>query len=380
LALVIGVALALSACGSSSASSTTSTTASSKLAGANPLLPSLGHIVQIGSTVPANGDLNPYGIAVVPVTSGRLVKGSTLVSNFNDKANVQGTGTTLVEVSAAGKLTQFATIGALPAGQQCPGGIGLSTAVTILPGGWVVVGSVPAAGASGAPTNANPAGCLLVLNNAGSVVETLSSPDINGPWDLTSAVQGSQATLFVANVLTRPTGTQGVPPTGTCTIARINLNLGAAMPQMTGATVIGSGFAWKVNHATFVLGPTGLALGADDTLYVAQTPGNHITSIPNASTRTSPVVDGTSTLTSGGSLDAPLGMTLAPNGNLIVTNGNDGNAVEITPQGTQIAKATLVPNGAGALFGVTSTADGRGLVFVNDSTNAVASDLPPTSG
>jgi hypothetical protein len=238
-------------------------------------------------------------------------------------------------------------------------------------------GACPAAGPSGAATSANRAGCLLVLNSAGTVVETLSSPDINGPWDLTSAVQGSDVAIFVANVLTRPTGTQGVPPAGSCTVVRIGLTLGGAMPQMTGATVIGSGFTWKVNHATFVLGPTGLALGADDTLYVAQTFGNHITSIPNASTRNSPVADGTSTLTAGGFLDAPLGMTLAPDGSLIVTNGNNGNAVEITPQGTQIAKATLVPNGAGALFGVTNTADGRGLVFVNDSTNAVASDTAP---
>ena len=150
-------------------------------------------------------------------------------------------------------------------------------------------------------------------------------------------------------------------------------------PTMVPASLVTTD-AWKVNHATFVLGPTGVALGANDTLYVAQTLGSHITAIPNASTRTSPVVDGTSTLTSGGSLNAPLGMALAPNGNLIVTNGNDGNAVEITPKGVQIAKATLVPNGAGALFGVTPSADGRGLVFVNDSTNAVSSDLPANSG
>ena len=43
-------------------------------------------------------------------------------------------------------------------------------------------------------------------------------------------------------------------------------------------------------------------------------------------------------------------MTLAPNGNLIVVNGNNGNAVEITPAGHQLTTRTLVKNGAGDLF------------------------------
>jgi len=378
--LVAALAVLVSACGSSNSSSTTSTSsaASAQSPSAAPFLPSLGRIVAGGSTVPANGDVNPYGIAVVPASSGKLVKGSVLVSNFNDKANVQGTGTTLVELAPNRKQTLLAKVGSLPSGQSCPGGIGLGTALAILPGGWVVVGSIPAAGPSGAPASANPTGCLIVLNSAGQVVETWSNPDINGPWDLTTSVQGSSAAIFVSNVLTRPPGTTTVPPSGSCTVVRINVTLGAGMPQMTGATVVGTGFAWQVNHATFMLGPTGLAVGGNGTLYVAQTLGNHITAIPDALTRTAPIADGTSTLTSGGRLDAPLGMTLAPNGDVIAVNGNNGNAVEITPAGRQIAAATLVPNGAGALFGVTLTADGRGLALVNDGTNAVNYDTAPT--
>jgi predicted lipoprotein with Yx(FWY)xxD motif len=379
-ALVAATAVLLSACGSSSGSTTPSTTSSSSSQSSSsaPFLSSLGRIVVGGSTVPANGDVNPYGIAVVPASSGKLVKGSVLVSNFNDAANVQGTGTTLVELAPNRKQTLFAKVGSLPSGQSCPGGIGLGTALAILPGGWVVVGSIPAAGRSGAPATANPAGCLIVLNSAGQVVETWSNPDINGPWDLTTSVQGSNAAIFVSNVLTRPSGTKNVPPSGSCTVVRINVTLGAGMPQMTGATVVGTGFAWQVNHATFVLGPTGLALGTNGTLYVAQTLGSHITAIPDALTRSAPITDGTSTLTSGGHLDAPLGLMLAPNGNVIAVNGNNGNAVEMTPAGQQIASATLVPNGAGALFGVTLTADGRGLAFVNDSTNAVNYDTAST--
>jgi hypothetical protein len=39
-----------------------------------PFLSSLGKPRQVASTVPANGDINPYGIVVVPTTVGRLIK------------------------------------------------------------------------------------------------------------------------------------------------------------------------------------------------------------------------------------------------------------------------------------------------------------------
>ncbi len=342
----------------------------------NAFIRTLGKPVPIGSTVPANGDVNPYGIAVVPASSGKLVKGDTLVSNFNDKANVQGTGTTLVELSPSGTPTQFAELSSLPAGDRCPGGIGLSTGLEILPGGWVVVASVPAAGPSGAPADDNPVGCIIVLDSSVNVAETWSNPDINGPWDLTASVQGSQAEIFVSNVLSRPAGDKTLPKTGTCTVARLDVALGSGVPRLTATTLVGTAFPWEVNQPTFVLGPTGLAIGSNGVLYVAQTFGNHITAIPDALTRTSPVADGSSTLTSGGALSAPLGMVLAPNGDLVVTNGNSGNIVEVTPQGRQIATLTLVKNGAGDLFGIALSGTGNGIVFVNDGTNEVETVSP----
>jgi len=44
-------------------------------------------ITTVASTVPANGDLNPYGVAVVGRSQGKLVKGNILVSNFNNSHN-----------------------------------------------------------------------------------------------------------------------------------------------------------------------------------------------------------------------------------------------------------------------------------------------------
>ena len=64
----------------------------------------------ISSTVPQNGDVNPYGVAVVPRSTGNLHQGDVLVSNFNDKTNAQGTGTTIVQVNPHGGMSLFAGI------------------------------------------------------------------------------------------------------------------------------------------------------------------------------------------------------------------------------------------------------------------------------
>ena len=189
LTAAIGLGLAATACSSTSTSSSASSSAASAKPTSSPqpvasFLGQLRGLTQIASTVPANGDVNPYGVAIIPASDGRLTAGDILVSNFNDKANVQGTGTTIVQVSPAGKTSVFADISALPADQACPGGIGLTTALGILPGGWVVVGSLPTT-SGGALPGLDPAGCLIVLSDQGTVAETITNSGIVGPWDLT---------------------------------------------------------------------------------------------------------------------------------------------------------------------------------------------------
>lgn len=325
----------------------------------------------MASIVPANGDLNPYAVALVPATVGELIKGETLVSNFNNQANVQGTGTTIVEISPSGHVGTFANIGSIPTSDSCPGGVGLTTALSILPGGWVVVGSLPTT-AGGALPSVNPAGCLIVLNSFGQVAETWSNANINGPWDMTAATTDSGADLFISNSLSRPNGLNSTPSSGLCTVVRIDVALQPGqMPSMTSSTVIGSNFIWRANKTALIQSPTGVALSSNGTLYVAETVGSQITKIQNALTRTTAVADGSSTLVSGGSLDGPLGLLVAPNGDVIALNGNDGNAVEISPQGKQVAKVTLVKKGAGDLFGAAIEPGANGLLFVNDGTNAI---------
>ena len=370
LLAVFGLGLAASACSSTSASGSAAVAGPSAAPRQAAFLGQLHGLTQVGSTVPANGDVNPYGVTVVPASGGRLTAGDVLVSNFNDKANVQGTGTTIVQVSPAGQTSVFASIRALPAGQSCPGGIGLTTALGILPGGWVVVGSLPTSH-GGALPGLNPAGCLIVLNDQGNVAETITNPDIAGPWDLAVTSNATSAEVFVANALGGNTSTHnGVPVTGNCTVVRLDLALSpASPPRLTSSTVVGTGFPWRADKAALVLAPTGLALSGNGTLYVDDTLTNSVSAIPQALTRTDAVTAVGGTLSTGGALDAPLGMTLAPNGDLVVVNGNNGNAVEITPAGRQVATKTLIKDGAGDLFGIITTR--RGLLIANDGTNAL---------
>jgi len=336
-------------------------------------LNSLKHTTKVGSTVPSNGDVNPYGVAVVPVSSGALVAGHILVSNFNAASNLQGTGTTIVDLAPNGTLKVFAQISASGLPGSCPGGIGLTTALSVLRSGWVIVGSLPTADGTSATAKA---GCLLVLNNHGVVVETLSGAfggvRINGPWDMTALDLGPVAELFVTNVLNGTVAAKGgVVNQGT--VVRIVLVIAPGkMPQEVLRTRIGSGFPEKTDPAALVIGPTGVSLGQDGTLYVADTVSNRIAAIPNAILRMGSAGAG-KTVSTGGGLNGPLGVAVAPNGNILTVNAGDGNAVEISPSGTQVAVKSIDTSGAGAgtLFGLAITPNGKGVYFVDDGDNTL---------
>src|SRR5229473_3331530 len=156
----------------------------------------VGFVFLIAAPVPANGDINPYGVAVVPVTAGALVANSVLVSNFNNSANLQGTGTTIVQISPTGSLSLFAQIDGTKLPAPCPGGVGLTTALVALRSGFVIVGSLPTTDGTSATAQA---GCLIVLNSSGKPVATLQGNGINGPWDMTVLDMGTAAVLFVSN-------------------------------------------------------------------------------------------------------------------------------------------------------------------------------------
>lgn len=333
----------------------------------------LHHVTTLASTVPANGDVNPYGVAVIPRSTGHLRQHNILVSNFNDKANVQGTGTTIVQITPGGHVSLFAKVRRdLPG---CPGGVGLTTALVVLRSGWVIVGSLPTSDGTAATAKA---GCLLVLDWNGNLVETITNARINGPWDMTvfdetgDNGRPSHAALFVTNVLNGTVAAGGnVVHDGS--VLRIVLTVAPRMaPSVQSMTIVGSGFSERTDPAALVIGPTGVALSKNNkVLYVADSLNNRIAAIRNPLTRMTSAATGT-TVSSGGHLNDPLGMTLSVNGHILTANGDDGFLVETTPAGVQVAATLLdntgTPPGAGALFGLTDV-PGLGVVFVDDASN-----------
>jgi len=324
----------------------------------------------LGSTTPGNGDINPYAIWPVTQTIGTVKAGDVLVDNFNNASNDQGTGTTIVDMHPNGQLSVFAQLPQTVSG--CPGGVGLTTAMVQLKTGWVIVGSLPST--NGQIYTAG-AGCLIELSPEGKLAGTISGAFLDGPWDAGISDNGTTAALFVANTLF------GVAP-GTTEmdsgdVTRLTLaESAAAPPRMTGETVVASGFPERPDASAFIKGPTGLALSADGTLYVADNVGNSIVSIPDALTRTTS--DGTgAVLTRGGQLASPLGLALAPGGDLLAANATNGKIVEITEDGKQTGEYYAdddigqEPPGNGDLFDVAVNQAGTGVLFVDDGNNVL---------
>jgi hypothetical protein len=218
------------------------------------------------------------------------------------------------------------------------------------------------------------AGCLLVLNSRGHVVKTLAGDGINGPWDMTAFEFDDFAALFVTNVL-NGTMAAGGATVNRGTVLRIDLLTPEdRTPIELHRRVIGSGFPERTDPAALVIGPTGVGLGPDGTLYVADTLGNRITAIPNALFRDESAGIGR-VVSTGHDLKGPLGLAIAPNGDILTVNSGDGKLVETTPQGAQVAMKTLdktgSPAGAGTLFGLAVIPGGRGVYFVDDGSNTL---------
>jgi hypothetical protein len=358
-----GVALA----GYGSQLSTTSARASTSEAA---YLAPLHKIKTVASTVPANGDVNPYGIVIVPKSAGLLVGRDLLVSNFNAKPNNQGTGTTIVQIAPkTGRVSPFAHLSASSLPGSCPGGVGLTTALGMLPGGYVVVGSLPTTNGQSATAKY---GCLIVVDSQGHPVSTISGKNIQGPWDMTVVTHGSNSALFVSNALNGGAAA-GKHTIDNSTVVRIDMTSGTGhAPKVTSEQVIADKIPWRDDKAALVIGPTGAAFASNGTLYVADTLRNAIIAIPDALTRTSAVADHGITISHGGSLNQPLGLAVAPNGDLLAANAGNGNFVELTQSGNQLlTRGGDAPAGGGSLFGLVPAPGGRGLYYVDDAHNTL---------
>jgi len=317
-------------------------------------------ILPVQTSTILKGDLNPYGVAFVPAgfpTGGATGVGDVLVSNFNAKSNVQGTGTTIVSVTPNGARSLFFN-GTPP--------LGLTTALGALTKGFVIVGNLPT-DKNGAPLQ----GSLIILDKNGNVVTTLTDAALlDGPWDLTIFEAGDLAQVFVSCVLNG-------------TVTRLDLTVSPTGVTVRDMVEIASGYEFGLNTAALVVGPTGVAYDPQtDILYVASTDDNKIYGVPNAGSATSSSGTGAVIYQDNSHLHGPLGLVIAPNGHLISSQGDAINPdpahqseiVEFTKSGVFVSQFAL-DSTIGAAFGIAIEPGDTGVVdfaAVNDATNALS--------
>jgi len=320
------------------------------------------------STIPSNGDVNPYGVVIVPKTlsaGGGLQPGDVLVSNFNNAQNLQGLGTTILRVTRSGSVSTFFTSSSPQTG--------LTAALGVLSNGLVLIGNLPTA--DGTAATVQP-GRLAVLDRFGDFEGALGNANtINGPWgmavdDLGHAGSGT-AHVFVSNVLS------GV-------VSRIDISY---TPFSVGATdlVLARGFTHRLDPAALVLGPSGLAYDSvHNVLLVASSTDNAIYEIPNAATSNT-TESATLLFQDPIHLHGPLDLTILPNGHLLVANSDGSNAdpnqpselVEYTAAGSFLAQMPIDPNNGGA-FGLATSNIGWGtfqMAWVDDNANTLTTRI-----
>jgi hypothetical protein len=330
-----------------------------------PFLPNPAVMV---STVPANGDQNPYGVVFVPhglPAGGTLAAGDVLISNFNNQANQQGTGTTIVDVPAAGGSPTVFFQGTAP--------LGLTTALEVLTEGFVIVGNLPTSDGTCATAQA---GSLLVTDTQGNLVATITDPSIDGPWDMTLVDRGrGNVVAWVSNVLAG-------------NVVRLDLKVAGGTVKLTRSTPVATGYMHRCDPSALVVGPTGLVYDAsDDTLYVASTEDNKVFAVEHASTAGN---GGTGRVIyeDDKHLHGPLAMIEAPNGDLIVSNSDVINTdpnqpselVEFTKGGRFVKQLSVDPQEGGS-FGLALQVQGSVTKFcwVDDVTGtATILSLPST--
>jgi hypothetical protein len=314
--------------------------------------------VRVVSTVPANGDVNPYGVAFVPASfpaGGTISPGDVLVSNFNASSNLQGTGTTIVDVPANAPLSLFFS-GTAP--------LGFSTALNVLKKGFVLVGNFPSPDGSCGKAST---GSILVIDKNGNLVSTITDATIQGPWDSALLDQGGTAKFFVANALSGA-------------IVRYDLNVSNSGVSVTKATQIASGYSHNCDPVTFVDAPTGLVYDpSKEVLYVASTADNAVFAVNDAGDRTHDGGIGTLIYKDSKHLHGALGLAMAPNGHLLVTNNDAINPdpaqpselVEFTVEGEFVKEISLDPSPGGSFgLAVERVSKNRAkLAAVDDSVN-----------
>ena len=337
---------------------------SSPTASAQGQLSSL-HNSQIASVVAPNGDQNPYGIAIVPITSGVLTQGNLLVSDFNNAAGTAGAGTTILQVNPSTGTSSVFYSGVASTG---PVGIAVNP---VNDGVWLGDYGTATDGTASNDLLISPAGTLIAnFNNA----STLGDTSFVGVWGQAVSQANGSVSFYWGNAGNATTGTGGGSvwrlsphPTGTPNGQPVHstyteLTFGQAATPAGGSVATASGPQGMVFDST-----TGV-------LYETNSASNTLYAIPTAATAVAPVY--TSVVYHGSALVSPENVVINPlNGDLLVVNGGNNNLVEITPTGRVVATINLAAHQpAGALFGLAATTDAAGnlvVYYVNDNENSL---------
>lgn len=303
------------------------------------LLKTLDDEVPIGSTVVGNGEQNPYGLDVAKVTSGKLTAGDLVVCNFNNKANVQGTGSTIIALHPI-EENKPRFIAQFPALLGCD-------ALALAPNDEIWTSNFSA--------NDN-----ALVSPSGHLDRVMNGHPFNHPFGEAFASFDGRfgvAAFYVSNA-------------GDGTLVRINITASHTFTVQT----IAKGFA--VNHGApgSILGPSGLQYdAAHDRLFVVDGANNtvdvlnRVSSIGQVDVIVKP--DGRTfagrckafakNIFAGAPLNGPISSALLPNGNLVIGNTLDPDGknlmVEITPTGRLLAVRNVDTGAAGAIFGMVAT-------------------------
>ena len=323
----------------------------------NSILDRLDDMKTIGSTVdPINGDQNPYGLDVAKIDAGKLKRGDLVVCNFNNGANVQGTGTTIIALhpkvgSTPLHITQNASLNGCDE---------------------VALGPTDDIWTSAFSANDNP-----IVGPDGTLLTTLAGGPWHHPFGETFA---PHAGPFGVAAFYEGNAADG-------SIVRINITGGGALTF----DVIATGF--PVNHGVpgSILGPSGLQYdskhdrlfivdGTDNALYAFR----HVSTIPaggiivSGATFSGPFRKRAKLIFVGPPLNGPISSALFANGHLALGNTLDPTGknliVEITPHG-KVLDVKNVDTGAGAaIFGMVATGernDDTKLYFNDDNDNTL---------
>jgi DNA-binding beta-propeller fold protein YncE len=341
----------------------------------------LGRLV--ASAVAANGDNNPYGMAVVPLTAGKLVSGDLLIADFNDSAGAAGHGTSIVEVNpSTGATTTFAS------GLPITGPVGIA----INPkndGVWV--GDFGATDGSTsndlliAPTGAVKA--IFDPATTATPVTTGQQPTFDGVWGQGVSATAAGISFYYGTVGSGPTGTGGgevwrLTPHPTATTSNGQPVNSTYVEVAAGLGDNATSGALPVSAAN-AAGPQGLAFDdATGTLYVSDDANNTIYALAGAATAMGPVQ--ARVVASGGPVNVPEDIAIDPsNGDLLVANAGDNTLTELDPATGRVVWSKVLDHGAsGALFGLAVAPQGpraTAVFYDDDNTNNVYELVLPPS-